>query len=148
MDKILNYKNNQQWIDGYFEKSIFKGQTKILLLLLTFLEITAGLLCLTGVFFSKNLVNPIGFYGLFLCSISFLSLFLGQRIAKDYAGAANIPGYFVVSFAPGRQAGADLHENEKLLSCKQDCLTETGVFQSRYKLRHKGSAWFAHLVSC
>jgi hypothetical protein len=97
MDKILNYKGNQQWIDGYFEKSIFKGQTKILLLLLTFLEITAGLLCLTGVFFSKNLVNPIGFYGLFLCSISFLSLFLGQRIAKDYAGAANIPGYFVVS---------------------------------------------------
>jgi hypothetical protein len=23
-------------------------------------------------------------------------LFFGQRMAKDYAGAANIPGYFVV----------------------------------------------------
>ncbi len=96
MDKILNYKGNQQWIDGYFAKSIFKGQTKILLLLLTLLECSAGLLCLAGIFFSKSIANPIGFYGLFLSSITFLSLFLGQRLAKDYAGAANIPGYFVV----------------------------------------------------
>jgi hypothetical protein len=96
MDKILNYKANQQWIDGYFAKSIFKGQTKLLLLLLTLFETSAGLLCLAGIFFSKNVANPIGFYGLFLCSISFLSIFLGQRIAKDYAGAANIPGYFIV----------------------------------------------------
>ncbi len=96
MDKMLNYKDNQQWIDGYFAKSFVKGQSKILLLLLTLLECSAGVLCLMGIFFSKKIVNPVGFYGLFLCSISFLSLFLGQRIAKDYAGAANIPGYFVV----------------------------------------------------
>jgi uncharacterized membrane protein YphA (DoxX/SURF4 family) len=96
MDKILNYKANQQWIDGYFAKSIFKGQTKLLLLLLTLFETSAGLLCLSGIFFSKNVANPIGFYGLFMCSISFLSIFLGQRIAKDYAGSANIPGYFIV----------------------------------------------------
>lgn len=96
MDKILNYKDNQQWIDGYFAKSIFKSQTKLLLLVLTILESAAGALCLVGIFFSKNIGNPIGFYGLFLCSISFLSLFLGQRLAKDYAGAANIPGYFII----------------------------------------------------
>jgi hypothetical protein len=68
----------------------------MLLLLLTLLESSAGLLCLIGIFYSKSIGNPFGLYGLFLCSISFLSLFLGQRIAKDYAGAANIPGYFVV----------------------------------------------------
>jgi hypothetical protein len=96
MDKILNYKDNQQWIDSYFAKSIFKSQTKLLLLVLTILESAAGALCLVGFFFSKNIGNPIGFYGLFLCSISFLSLFLGQRLAKDYAGAANIPGYFII----------------------------------------------------
>ena len=96
MDKVLNYASNQEWIDGYFAKSFFKGHTKMLLLLLTLLESSAGLLCLTGIFYGKNIGNPFGFYGLFLYSISFLSLFLGQRIAKDYAGAANIPGYFVV----------------------------------------------------
>ncbi len=96
MDKMLNYKDNQQWIDGYFAKSFVKGQSKILLLLLTLLECSAGVLCLMGIFFSKKIVNLVGFYGLFLCSITFLSLFLGQRIAKDYAGAANIPSYFVV----------------------------------------------------
>jgi uncharacterized membrane protein YphA (DoxX/SURF4 family) len=96
MDKVLNYKGNQDWIDGYFAKSIFKSQTKLLLLLLTLLELSAGILCLIGIFYSKNLINPIGFYGLFCCSIAFLSLFLGQRLAKDYAGAANIPGYFII----------------------------------------------------
>lgn len=96
MDKVLNYKSNQSWIDSFFSKSIFKGQSKILLFVLTVLEISGGILCLIGVFFAKNLLNPIGFYGLFLCSISLLSLFLGQRVAKDYAGAANIPGYFLV----------------------------------------------------
>jgi hypothetical protein len=96
LDKVLNYSSNQEWIDGYFAKSIFKGQTKILMLLLTLLESSAGLFCLVGIFFSKNTGNPIGFYGLFLCSITLLSLFLGQRIAKDYAGAANIPSYFMV----------------------------------------------------
>lgn len=96
MDKVMNYRSNQQFIEGYFGKSIFKGQTKILLFLLTLLECSAALLCLAGIFFSKNIANPIGFYGLFLCSLALLSIFLGQRLAKDYAGAANIPGYFIL----------------------------------------------------
>ncbi|HRG59888.1 MAG TPA: DoxX family protein, partial [Bacteroidia bacterium] len=37
MDKILNYKSNQSWIDGFFSKSILKGQSKILLFVLTLL---------------------------------------------------------------------------------------------------------------
>lgn len=97
MDKLLNYKDNRQWIEGFFSKSIFKGQSNILVMLLTLLEMSAGTFCLAGVFFAKNMANPIGFYGLFLCSISFLCLFLGLRIAKDYASAANIPGYFILA---------------------------------------------------
>jgi uncharacterized membrane protein YeiB len=97
LDKVFNYKSNQQWLDGYFEKSIFKNQTKMLLFVLTLLESASGLLCLSSIFYGKNIGNPIGFYALFLCAISLLSLFLGQRLAKDYAGAANIPGYFLVS---------------------------------------------------
>lgn len=96
LDKLLNYKANQEWIDGYFAKGILKHQSKLLLLVLTLLESAAGTLCLVGIFFSKNIGNPIGFYGLFFCSVSFLCLFLGQRIAKDYAAAANIQGYFIV----------------------------------------------------
>lgn len=96
MDKIFHYKGNQQWIDSFFEKSIFKGYTRILLPLLSLLEMSSGFLCLWAVFYAKNMANAIGFYGLFLCSITFLGLFLGQRVAKDYVGAANIPAYFVV----------------------------------------------------
>ena len=54
MDKMLNYKDNQQWIDGYFAKSFVKGQSKILLLLLTLLECSAGVLCLMGIFLAKR----------------------------------------------------------------------------------------------
>jgi len=97
MDKILNYNDNQQWINSYFNKSIFKGQTKILFFTITLLESGAGLLCIIGIFYSKNIANPLGFYGLFLSSIALLCLFMGQRIAKDYAAAANMPGYLVVS---------------------------------------------------
>jgi hypothetical protein len=34
-----------------------------------------------------------------LCGVTFVSLLLGQRLAKDYAGAAGIGPYFLVSLA-------------------------------------------------
>jgi uncharacterized membrane protein YphA (DoxX/SURF4 family) len=97
MDKILNYKSSEQWVRSFFEKTIFRAQSKIMHLLLTLLEICAGFFCLIGVFMGQNMANPIGFYGLFLSNVAFLCLFLGQRVAKDYVGAANIPGYFIVA---------------------------------------------------
>lgn len=96
MDKILNFKANQEWITSYFSKTIFSSQAKLMFVGLTLLESTAGLLSLIGIFNGKNLINSPGFYGLFASSLAFLCLFTGQRIAKDYAGAANIPGYFIV----------------------------------------------------
>lgn len=95
-DKLLNYRSNYDWLQGYFSKSIFKSQVKVLFPALTLLELASGMICLTGVFKTQNVVNPMGFYGLFLCAITMLCLFAGQRIAKDYAGAAGMPAYFIV----------------------------------------------------
>jgi uncharacterized membrane protein YphA (DoxX/SURF4 family) len=95
-DKLLNYRSNYDWLHGYFSKSIFKSQVKVLFPALTLLELASGMICLTGVFKTQNVVNPMGFYGLFLCAITMLCLFAGQRIAKDYAGAAGMPAYFIV----------------------------------------------------
>ena len=53
LDKLLNYKANQEWIDGYFAKCILKHQSKLLLLVLTLLESAAGTLCLVGIFLVK-----------------------------------------------------------------------------------------------
>jgi uncharacterized membrane protein YphA (DoxX/SURF4 family) len=96
LDKVFNYRNNYDWLKVYFAKSMFNGQAKLLLPVLTVLEVAAGIICLIAIFNARNTANTEGLYGLFLCAVTLLSLFAGQRIAKDYAGAANIPGYFLV----------------------------------------------------
>jgi hypothetical protein len=39
----------------------------------------------------------IAFYGALISALSILGLFFGQRIAKDYAGAAILVPYFLLS---------------------------------------------------
>jgi len=37
----------------------------------------------------------IAFYGLLIAAVDLLSLLLGQRLAKDYVGAAGVVPYFI-----------------------------------------------------
>lgn len=68
---------------------------------LTLLELASGLASLLAVIYmigagvaeAKFIAN----YAIILCSTSFIALFFGQRMAKDYAGAASIPAYFIVA---------------------------------------------------
>jgi hypothetical protein len=58
----------------------------------------AGLLSSYGIILliiSNN--AQIAHWGAVISSLSILMLFLGQRIAKDYAGAGNLVGYFIAS---------------------------------------------------
>ena len=72
--------------------------TSISLTILTILEITGGIMCGIGIYFTIFEKNPIWiYYGLLLVSITIIFLFFGQRIAKDYEGAANLIPYFILS---------------------------------------------------
>jgi hypothetical protein len=42
-------------------------------------------------------VPRIAFWGMAVAACAFLALFFGQRIAKDYTGAAVLPAYFLVA---------------------------------------------------
>lgn len=98
LDKLLNYKDNLTWLTGHFSKSILKGIVPFMLITLTFTEICAGVLSSYGIILLMINNNPqIAHLGAVLSSLSILMLFLGQRIAKDYAGAGNLVSYFVVS---------------------------------------------------
>jgi hypothetical protein len=64
---------------------------------LTIVELATGLLSLIGavMLIVSGCVAWIQ-YGLYLAALAFLMLFFGQRLAKDYAGAASLAIYFGV----------------------------------------------------
>ena len=65
---------------------------------ITILEITAGTLSAVGCVLIISLRDPIvAFYGAAISAISILALFFGQRMAKDYAGAAVLVPYFLLT---------------------------------------------------
>lgn len=100
LDKVFNYKGNYEWLKGHFSKSILKGTVGILMPVITFLEVAAGVCCFAGIaqlIISAN--TSLGLIGAQLSALSILALFFGQRLAQDYEGAATLVGYFLVCLA-------------------------------------------------
>ena len=98
LDKIINRKGNLEWLSNHFSDSPLHGLVPSLLNEVTVLEVFAGSCTLTGSF--VNLVNGNNMLltiGLLIASLNFLALFLGQRIAKDYEGAAVLVNYFILN---------------------------------------------------
>jgi uncharacterized membrane protein YphA (DoxX/SURF4 family) len=95
-DKLLNYRDNLAYLTGHFKKSPLASLVGILMPTITFLEISAGILCAWGCFRLYWGNNEVAYWGLMLSAVSLLCLFGGQRIAKDYAGAGGLTGYFLL----------------------------------------------------
>ncbi len=102
IDKIQDRAGNLGWLTGHFANSIFAGKVPLLLTLLTAMEMVSGItaLAMGGLmtFIDLNLWTFSLAFGVFaFCAITLLALFAGQRIAKDYAGAAGIVPYFIAA---------------------------------------------------
>lgn len=96
-DKVFDFKGNLSYIKSVFEKTFLNPVSSILFVIITILEVAAGLYCLLGTVFYYMYGNPnYAIIGLKLATISILCLFLGQRVAKDYAGAASLVSYFIL----------------------------------------------------
>jgi len=101
MDKLLDWKGNLTWIRAHFAKSPIAPAAALLLVLLTMLETLGGVLGLIGVgmalWFGFNALSLLVLeISLVLLGFALAGLMLGQRIAKDYAGAANLTGYCIL----------------------------------------------------
>lgn len=97
LDKILNRRNNLEYFKVQFSKSIFNKVYPILLSILTILELVGGLMLVYGIYFSFAEKTTLWiFYGLVYLAITMIFLLLGQRIAKDYVGAADLVPYFIL----------------------------------------------------
>src|SRR3954452_15769803 len=89
IDKILDRRGNFEWLKGHFAKSPLAAIVPALLISITILEIAAGALSAVGCVLIIVLKDStIALYGSILSAAAIMALFFGQRIAKDYAGAA------------------------------------------------------------
>jgi hypothetical protein len=98
IDKIVERRGNLEFLQGHFAKSPLTGTVPLLVTVITVLEIAAGALSAIGCAMIILTRDPaIAFYGAVISALSILGLFLGQRMAKDYAGAAILVPYFLLT---------------------------------------------------
>jgi hypothetical protein len=98
VDKMVDWRGNLQWLTGHFAKSPLARLVPALLLVLAVFEISAGALSAIGcimIIFTGD--SAVGFYGAIVSAVAILALFFGQRVAKQYAGAAVLVPYFLVA---------------------------------------------------
>ena len=100
VDKVVDRKGNLEWLTGHFAKSPLARMVPLLLTTITILEVAAGALSATGVVQIVAMgTMTLAFWGAALSGLSIVCLFFGQRLAKDYAGAAGLVPYFLVTLA-------------------------------------------------
>jgi hypothetical protein len=100
IDKIIDHRGNFEWLKGHFAKSPLAGVVPVLLAAITILEVAAGTLSAVGcIMLIVSRQTTIAFYGAVISATAIISLFLGQRLAKEYAGAAVLVPYFLLALA-------------------------------------------------
>lgn len=100
LDKVTDYRGNLAYFRDHFKNSLLAPVVGLLMPVITLLEVSTGAVAAWS---CVQLVLGKGpeaaFWAAVLAAVSLLGLFLGQRIAKDYAGAAGLVPYFLVALA-------------------------------------------------
>ena len=98
LDKIFDRAGNRTYLDEHFARSPLARTVGPMFLTVTFLEVSAGILSGLGflqlLFFRSSLL---AFYGALIAAANMVALFFGQRVSKDYAGAAALVPYFLLA---------------------------------------------------
>src|SRR5712675_2784861 len=98
IDKIVDRGGNLEWLKEHFAKSPLAGTVPALLTVITILELAAGILSALGCVLLLLLRDStVAFCGAVISAAAIIALFFGQRIAKDYAGAAVLVPYFLLA---------------------------------------------------
>lgn len=100
LDKVFDWKGNLEFLTAHFSKTFVAGTVPIMFATITVIEIATGAVAAGG--FVKCLLTGDATY-IFAASVlgsaTLTALFFGQRIAKDYPGAAVLVPYFLVMLA-------------------------------------------------
>ncbi|WP_289022100.1 DoxX family protein [uncultured Salegentibacter sp.] len=97
IDKATDWKGNTGWLKEHFSGTFLAGQVPLMVGIIMIIEIITGFAAILGAIWLIAYNDPtIALYSGILAAITLLMLLFGQRVAKDYAGAFTITGYFVV----------------------------------------------------
>lgn len=98
IDKITDWKGNIAFIKDHFKNSPLKNYVPVLLAVVLVVEIFASILMIIGVYeIYTSEAKEIALLGIELSAITLLFLLVGQRLAKDYAGAMSLTVYFILT---------------------------------------------------
>lgn len=98
LDKVFDRDGNAAFLREHFDNSPLAGQVDIMLTVVTVFEVLAGSLSGLGtlalLFWGGH---TFAYWGAVVASVTVVMLFFGQRMARDYAGAATLVPYFLVT---------------------------------------------------
>ncbi len=100
IDKVVDRRGNREYLNEHFAKSPLAGTVGPMFAVITVLEISAG--ALSGVGCALLLVthdSTVAYIGAVIAGVNIVALFFGQRVSKDYAGAAALAPYFLLTLA-------------------------------------------------
>ena len=97
LDKVFDWKGNLGWLTGHFSKTFLSSMVPPMLGTITLMELATGVLSGAGIaYFLITGSAALMFYGSVIGALSVIGLFFGQRVAKDYPGAAVLVPYFIL----------------------------------------------------
>jgi diacylglycerol kinase len=100
IDKIVDRTGNRAYLDQHFAKSPLAGTVGPMFAVVTILEVSAG--ALSGVGCALLILthdSTVAYLGAIVGGINLTALFFGQRVAKDYVGAAALVPYFLLALS-------------------------------------------------
>jgi uncharacterized membrane protein YphA (DoxX/SURF4 family) len=98
LDKVIDRKGNREYLDQHFARSPLAGTVGPMFLVVTILEVSAGALSAVGlVLLLLTRDSLVSFLGAVVAGVNIVALFFGQRVSKDYAGAAALVPYFLLA---------------------------------------------------
>ncbi|MFQ5667979.1 MAG: MauE/DoxX family redox-associated membrane protein [Candidatus Binatia bacterium] len=100
LDKLFDRQGNIDYFREHFKASPFPpAAVPVLFWALTCIEGAAGGLCALGLLWGDFAAGGFGVAaaGVMVAGVALLCLLIGQRLAKDYAGAAVVAAYFAVA---------------------------------------------------
>jgi diacylglycerol kinase len=100
IDKVVDRRGNREYLQQHFAKSPLAGTVGPMFLTITVLEVLAGALSGIGCLLVLLTHNAtIALLGAVVAAVNLIALFFGQRLAKDYAGAAALVPYFLLALS-------------------------------------------------
>lgn len=95
-NKVFRWDENWSWLTDHFEGTYLEKPTTPLLVIVTIVEVAAGIFSGVGVIALFLGTAKWAYLGSVLATVNITMLFFGQRVVKEYEGAADLVNYFIL----------------------------------------------------